>query len=40
MKHIQGNDIMGDLKLGWKTLTSLWKFKSNPAPAMRNLEAA
>jgi len=39
-KKVQGNDIMGDLKLGWKTLTSLWKFKTNPAPAMRKLEAA
>jgi len=39
-KKVQGNDIMGDLKLGWKTLTSLWKYKNNPAPAMRKLEAA
>merc|ERR1719156_476236 len=38
-KKVQGNDIMGDLKLGWKTLTSLWKYKNNPAPAMRKLEA-
>jgi len=39
-KKVQGNDIVGDLKLGWKTLTSLWKYKNNPAPAMRKLEAA
>merc|ERR1719324_543154 len=29
-KEVQGNDIIGDLQLGWKTLTSLWKYKNNP----------
>ena len=27
-KTVQGNDPMGDLKLGWKTLSSLYKFNS------------
>jgi len=39
-KTVQGNDPIGDLKLGWKTLTSLWNYNKNPAPPMRKLEAA
>merc|ERR1712087_832252 len=38
-KTVQGNDPIGDLKLGWKTLTSLWNYNKNPAPPMRKLEA-
>merc|ERR1719324_1544905 len=34
-KTVQGNDPMGDLKLGWKTLTSLWNYNKNPPPPMR-----
>merc|ERR1711933_472033 len=28
-KTVQGNDPIGDLKLGWKTLTSLWNYNKN-----------
>ncbi|CAK0908762.1 unnamed protein product [Prorocentrum cordatum] len=39
-KTVQGNDPMGDLKLGWKTLTSLWNYNKNPPPPMKKLEVA
>merc|ERR1719188_1085135 len=39
-KTVQGNDPIGDLKLGWDTLASLWKYNNEPAPPMRKLEAA
>jgi geranylgeranyl reductase len=38
-KKVQGNDPIGDLKLGWKTLTSLWNYNNNPVPPMQKLEA-
>mmetsp|Transcript_39304 Transcript_39304/g.87860 ORF Transcript_39304/g.87860 Transcript_39304/m.87860 type:complete len:515 (-) Transcript_39304:53-1597(-) len=37
-KTVQGNDPIGDLKLGWKTLTSLYKFNNQKTPdPMRTL---
>ncbi|CAK0908758.1 unnamed protein product [Prorocentrum cordatum] len=39
-KTVQGNNPMGDLKLGWKTLTSLWNYNKNPPPPMKKLEVA
>ena len=37
-KTVQGNDPMGDLKLGWKTLSSLYKFNNQKTPdPMRTL---
>jgi len=37
-KTVQGNDPIGDLKLGWKTLTSLYKYNNQKTPdPMRTL---
>ncbi|CAE7262852.1 CHLP [Symbiodinium necroappetens] len=37
-KTVQGNDPMGDLKLGWKTLSSLYKYNNQKTPdPMRTL---
>ncbi|CAK9006307.1 Geranylgeranyl diphosphate reductase [Durusdinium trenchii] len=37
-KTVQGNDPVGDLKLGWKTLSSLYKFNNQKTPdPMRTL---
>ena len=37
-KTVQGNDPVGDLKLGWKTLSSLYKYKNQKTPdPMRTL---
>lgn len=36
-KTVQGNDPMGDLKLGWKTLSSLYKFNNSEPDKMRTL---
>merc|ERR1719284_1159599 len=36
-KTVQGNDPMGDLKLGWKTLTSLWTNNNKQPDPMRTL---
>ena len=31
-KTVQGNDPAGDLKLGWKTLSSWYKYKNQKTP--------
>ena len=37
-KTVQGNDPVGDLKLGWKTLSSLYKYNNQKTPdPMRTL---
>eukprot|EP00439_Symbiodinium_sp_Y106_P037986 s5851_g4.t1 len=36
-KTVQGNDPMGDLKLGWKTLSSLYKNNNSEPDKMRTL---
>jgi len=36
-KTVQGNDPIGDVKLGWKTLTSLWKNNNKQPDEMRVL---
>jgi len=37
-KTVQGNDPVGDLKLGWKTLSSWYKYKNQKTPdPMRTL---
>ena len=37
-KTVQGNDPVGDMKLGWKTLSSLYKFNNQKTPdPMRTL---
>ncbi len=36
-KTVQGNDPIGDMKLGWKTLTSLFKNNNKQPDPMRTL---
>ncbi|CAE8590712.1 unnamed protein product [Polarella glacialis] len=36
-KTVQGNDPVGDLKLGWQTLASLWKNSNKQPDEMRTL---